>query len=152
MKNLFRNTTAVIMAIALVAVAATISNLTTGKAGAAPDYAVIGHIDTDKLNSDFPMLKTAWEAVAAKKAELEKELNKKAEGQDADAKAKLVDQFNVLYNDYAKKTLDPAYAKLETTVKEVAKEKGVTVILNSSIVIEGGVDMTDAVLAKGGLK
>ena len=78
MKNLFRNTTAIIMAIALVAVAATISNLTTGKAGAAPDYAVIGHIDTDKLNSDFPMLKTAWEAVAAKKAELEKELNKKA--------------------------------------------------------------------------
>jgi len=152
MKNLFRNTSAVIMAIALVAVAATISNVTTGKAGAAPDYAVIGHIDTDRLNSEFPALKTAWDAVAAKKAELEKELNKKAEGQDADAKTKLQEQYNVSYNDFAKKTLDPAYLKLETAVKDVAKEKGVTVILNSSIVIEGGVDMTDAVLVKGGKK
>jgi outer membrane protein len=152
MKNLFRNTSAVIMAIALVAVAATISNVTTGKAGAAPDYAVIGHIDTDRLNSEFPALKTAWDAVAAKKAELEKELNKKAEGQDADAKTKLQEQYNASYNDFAKKTLDPAYLKLETAVKDVAKEKGVTVILNSSIVIEGGVDMTDAVLVKGGKK
>lgn len=152
MKNLFRNTTAVIIAIALIAIAATISNLTTGKAGAAPDYAVIGHIDTDKLNSEFPALKTAWEAVAAKKAELEKDLNKKAEGQDQDTKTKLVEQYNTTYNDYAKKTLDPAYAKLEEAVKAVAKDKGVTVILNSSIVIEGGIDMTAAVLQKGGAK
>jgi len=149
MKNLFRNTTAIVMAIALVAIAATISNVTTGKAGAAPEYAVIGHIDTDKLNSEFPALKTAWAAVASKKAALETELNKKAEGQDADTKNKLVEQYNASYNDYAKKTLDPAYAKLEEAVKAVAKEMGVTVILNSSIVIEGGMDMTAAVLAKG---
>ncbi len=152
MKNLFRNTTAIILAIALVAIAATISNITTGKAGAAPDYAVIGHIDTDKLNSDFPALKTAWAAVAEKKASLETELNKKAEGQDADTKNKLVEQYNTQYNDYAKKTLDPAYAKLEEAVKAVAKDMGVTVILNSSIVIEGGMDMTAAVLTKGGAK
>ena len=152
MKNLFRNTTAIIMAIALVAIAATISNVTTGKAGAAPEYAVIGHIDTDKLNSDFPALKTAWAAVADKKASLETELNKKAEGQDADTKNKLVEQYNTQYNDYAKKTLDPAYAKLEEAVKAVAKDMGVTVILNSSIVIEGGMDMTAAVLTKGGAK
>jgi len=119
---------------------------------AAGESAVIGKLDGAKVGQEFPAMKTAWENVAKQKAALEKELNKKAEGQDEESQKALLDQYNKKYNDYAREQLDPAQKALDTAIAAVAKEKGVTVVLDSSVVHLGGVDITEAVLKKGGAK
>jgi Skp family chaperone for outer membrane proteins len=119
---------------------------------AAGESAVIGKLDGSRVGQEFPAMKTAWENVAKQKAGLEKELNKKAEGQDEESQKALLDQYNKKYNDYAREQLDPAQKALESAIAAVAKDKGVTVVLDSSVVHLGGVDITEAVLKKGGAK
>lgn len=119
---------------------------------AAGEAAVIGKLDGARVGQEFPAMKTAWENISKQKAALEKELNKKAEGQDEESQKALLDQYNKKYNDYARDQLDPAQKALEAAIAAVAKEKGVTVVLETSVVHLGGVDITEAVLKKGGAK
>lgn len=134
----------------LVGIGMGISNLAVLRA--AGENVVIGKLDGARVGQEFPAMSAAWENIAKQKAALEKELNKKAEGQDQDAQKTLLEQYNKKYNDYAKSQLDPAQKALETAIAAVAKEKGITVIIDGSVVHLGGIDMTDAVLKKGGAK
>ncbi|OPZ64890.1 MAG: Outer membrane protein (OmpH-like) [Firmicutes bacterium ADurb.Bin506] len=134
----------------LVGIGLGISNLAVLNAAGEP--VVIGKLSGSRLGQEFPAMKTAWENIAKQKATLEKELNSKATGQDEEAQAALLEQYNKKYNDYAKTQLDPAQKALEAAIAAVAKEKGVTVVIDDSVVHLGGIDMTDAVLKKGGVK
>jgi Skp family chaperone for outer membrane proteins len=149
-KNLPKALVTLFICTLLVGLGLGLTNLAVSRA--AGESVVIGKLDGARVGQEFPAMKTAWENVAKQKAALEKELNKKAEGQDEESQKALLDQYNKKYNDYAREHLDPAQKALETAIAAVAKEKGITVVLDSSVVHLGGVDITEAVLKKGGAK
>ena len=149
-KNLPKALVTLFICTLLVGLGLGLTNLPVSRA--AGESVVIGKLDGARVGQEFPAMKTAWENVTKQKAALEKELNKKAEGQDEESQKTLLDQYNKKHYDYAREQLDPAQKALETAIAAVAKEKGITVVLDSSVVHLGGVDITEAVLKKGGAK
>ncbi len=149
-KNVPKALVVVLVCAILVGAGAGVANLAVSRA--AGEAAVIGKVDGVRLGQEFPAMKTALENILKQKSALEKELNTKAEGQDQETQQALLDQYNLKYNEYARNQLEPAEKALQSAIAAVAKDKGVTVVLDSSVVHLGGIDMTDAVLKKGGAK
>ncbi len=149
-KNLPKALVTLFICTLLVGLGLGLTNMAVSRA--AGESVVIGKLDGARVGQEFPAMKTAWENVSKQKAALEKELNKKAEGQDEESQKALLEQYNKKYNDYAREQLDPAQKALENAIAAVAREKGVTVVLDASVVHLGGVDITEAVLKKGGAK
>ncbi|MEA4884954.1 MAG: OmpH family outer membrane protein [Clostridia bacterium] len=149
-KNLPKTLVTMLICSVVIGAGAGLMNLAVSSA--APEPVVIGKIDGPKLNSEFPALKAAWDNISKQKATLEKELNSKAENQDEETQKVLLDQYNKKYNDYAKTQLEPATKSLKDAIAAVAKEKGVNVVLDLNVVHLGGIDITDAVMKKGGAK
>ena len=150
-KNVPKTLLIVLVCAILVGAVAVVANL-SAVSRAAGEAAVIGKVDGVRLGQEFPAMQKAVDNILKQKAALEKELNTKAEGQDQETQRTLLDQYNLKYNEYAKQQLEPAENALKSAIAAVAKEKGVTVVLDSSVVHLGGIDMTEAVLKKGGAK
>jgi len=149
-KNVPKALVVVLVCAILVGAVAGVANLAVSRA--AGEAAVIGKVDGVRLGQEFPAMQKAVDNILKQKGALEKELNTKAEGQDQETQRTLLDQYNLKYNEYARQQLEPAENALKSAIAAVAKDKGVTVVLDSSVVHLGGIDMTDAVLKKGGAK
>lgn len=67
---------------------------------------------------------TAIENINNEKTRLEAELYSKAEGQDATTIAKLQEQYNETFNNYAQKQLEPVSTKMNNAVECSRQGKG----------------------------
>ena len=149
-KNLPKALLTLFLCSLLVGIGLAVTNMAVLRA--AGENVVIGRLNGARVGQEFPAIKAAWESIAKKKAELEEELNAKAAGKDEAERTSLLEQYNKQYNDYARSVLEPAQKSLEDAIAAVAKEKGVTVVIDDSVVHLGGIDITEDVLKKGGAK
>lgn len=108
----------------------------------------VGVIDVEKVVTDSPKIKQLNEELMAKHKVLEEKLNNdKASLSEADfnnAKQAADTEFSGLRKDLSGKMEN----EIKTNLEKIAKEKNLTVIIKKNVTLQGGIDVTDDMIAK----
>ena len=103
--------------------------------------AEFGVVDMHAVESKAAVVKTVQEEVTTKGKALQDEMNTALEGKTGDERKKVLE-------DYTSEAQNKLKASLDTALNEVAKEKGLGAVLIKDAVPQGGVDVTEDVIAK----
>ncbi len=125
---------------------------------------VIGVVDIQKVFNDAKIVSDAKKQFAAKNAEIEKEITKRQEKlNEASAKKevsaaelkkmedKFVEELKPLkqqLNDMDAELTAKVKKDIDTAIKAIAKEQNITITFDKRTVLDGGIDLTDAVIKK----
>ena len=117
----------------------------------------VGYVDQDRLNEDCPQIKTTLAEWQGKMDELRTESEKQmsdaaASGASDEEITKLQQQIQMKVISMNQGFQNQMRAKVDAAINEVAKEKGIDVVLHSDeqdkVVISGGIDITDDIINK----
>lgn len=108
----------------------------------------VGVIDVEKVVTESPKIKVMNEELMAKHKEIEEKLNTdKTTLSEADfnnAKQAADAEFTALRKDLSGKM----ETEIKTNLEKIAKEKNLSVIIKKNVAVQGGVDVTDEMIAK----
>ena len=108
----------------------------------------VGVIDVEKVVTESPKIKVMNEELMAKHKEIEEKLNTdKTTLSEADfnnAKQAAETEFTDLRKDLSAKM----ETEIKTNLEKIAKEKNLSVIVKKNVTVQGGVDVTDEMIAK----
>ena len=108
----------------------------------------VGVIDVEKVVTESPKIKVMNEELMAKHKEIEEKLNTdKTTLSEADfnnAKQAADTDFTALRKDLSGKM----ETEIKTNLEKIAKEKNLSVIIKKNVTVQGGVDVTDEMIAK----
>lgn len=108
----------------------------------------VGVIDVEKVVTESPKIKVMNEELMAKHKEIEEKLNAdKSTLSEADfnnAKQAADAEFTALRKDLSGKM----ETEIKTNLEKIAKEKNLSVIIKKNVTVQGGVDVTDEMIAK----
>ena len=108
----------------------------------------VGVIDVEKVVTESPKIKVMNEELMAKHKEIEEKLNTdKTTLSEADfnnAKQVADTEFTALRKDLSGKM----ETEIKTNLEKIAKEKNLSVIIKKNVTVQGGVDVTDEMIAK----
>ena len=108
----------------------------------------VGVIDVEKVVTESPKIKVMNEELMAKHKEIEEKLNNdKTTLSEADfnnAKQATDAEFTALRKDLSGKM----ETEIKTNLEKIAKEKNLSVIIKKNVTVQGGVDVTDEMIAK----
>ena len=108
----------------------------------------VGVIDVEKVVTESPKIKVMNEELMAKHKEIEEKLNTdKTTLSEADfnnAKQAADTEFTALRKDLSGKMEN----EIKTNLEKIAKEKNLSVIIKKNVTVQGGVDVTDEIIAK----
>ena len=108
----------------------------------------VGVIDVEKVVTESPKIKVMNEELIAKHKEIEEKLNTdKTTLSEADfnnAKQAADTEFTALRKDLSGKM----ETEIKTNLEKIAKEKNLSVIIKKNVTVQGGVDVTDEMIAK----
>ena len=108
----------------------------------------VGVIDVGKVVTESPKIKVMNEELMAKHKEIEEKLNTdKTTLSEADfnnAKQAAETEFTDLRKDLSAKM----ETEIKTNLEKIAKEKNLSVIIKKNVTVQGGVDVTDEMIAK----
>lgn len=108
----------------------------------------VGVIDVEKVVTESPKIKVMNEELMAKHKEIEEKLNTdKTTLSEADfnnAKQAAETEFTDLRKDLSAKM----ETEIKTNLEKIAKEKNLSVIIKKNVTVQGGVDVTDEMIAK----
>lgn len=130
---------------------------TAGLVGAVPNTAhaatpvtaaTIGVVDTGFLLNQHPDTAKANETIKSEAEAAQKEFDAKAASLGDKEKQELRVQLTQRVGQKQQELLKGIADKLDAAVKEVAKAKGLTVVVQKNSVVYGGVDITEEVLKK----
>ena len=92
-------------------------------------------------NAEFGVVDTKGKA-------LQDEMNTALEGKTGDERKKVLEDYTSRMNVIRSEAQNKLKASLDTALNEVAKEKGLGAVLIKDAVPQGGVDVTEDVIAK----
>ena len=108
----------------------------------------VGVIDVEKVVTESPKIKVMNEELMSKHKEIEEKLNTdKTTLSEADfnnAKQAADAEFTALRKDLSGKM----ETEIKTNLEKIAKEKNLSVIIKKNVTVQGGVDVTDEMIAK----
>ena len=108
----------------------------------------VGVIDVEKVVTESPKIKVMNEELMAKHKEIEEKLNTdKTTLSEADfnnAKQAADTEFTALRKDLSGKM----ETEIKTNLEKIAKEKNLSVIIKKNVTVQGGVAVTDEMIAK----
>ena len=108
----------------------------------------VGVIDVEKVVTESPKIKVMNEELMAKHKEIEEKLNAdKTTLSEADfnnAKQAADTEFTALRKDLSGKM----ETEIKTNLEKISKEKNLSVIIKKNVTVQGGVDVTDEMIAK----
>jgi len=110
--------------------------------------AKVGYVDGDKILAQYPkfmaaqkqLAQTAERKEASAHAAFEKE-------KDENKKAQIVQNLQKEMAQEEEKVMRPILNTVNETVQKVAKQKGISVVVNKNLVYYGGVDLTADVVS-----
>ena len=113
----------------------------------------IGVVDLDQVTNNHPGMNEARQQLAALSRQKENEARTAADKEtDAAKKAQAIQTKRMELVEAQQKLMEPIFTDCQRAVREVATRKKLTLILNKSVVLIGGTDITQDViqqLAKG---
>ena len=130
----------IVLILALVAV------LVCGFAACAADEKV-GFVDDMAILQQFPKFKQAQDqlsAISKKKSDAAKAAFDKET--DQKKKSQIVQNLQLEMRDQEAKLMTPILKQVNDTIAKVAKQKGITIVVNKALVYYGGTDITQDVI------
>lgn len=112
----------------------------------------IGYVDYGRVFSRHPDFASARAALNLEQQKAQQEFREKAPNLDDNGKRALENQLTERMAKRERELFDPIEEKILKVVRQVSKDRGVTIVLQRSAVIEGGVDLTNDVLKACGSK
>jgi outer membrane protein len=106
----------------------------------------IGYVDYSRVFSHHPDFASARAALSLEDEKAQKEFREKAPSLDDNGKRALNNQLTERMAKRERELFNPIEEKILKAVREVAKERGISVVLQRQMVIVGGVDLTNDVL------
>ncbi len=107
----------------------------------------IGFIDARRILQAHPKYESSQkhldEFIKKKTAEARAAAEKET---SADQRMIIIDKARRESGDEEMKTMNPITEEINKVIERVAKEKGVTIVLNSTLIYFGGVDLTEDVI------
>lgn len=114
-------------------------------ANAAASESAIGVVNYQMLISQSPDLQGVDEAMKAEIETAQKDFNEKSQNMNEAEKRRFYTQTQERLANKQKELMDPVLKKIEESIKKVADKKGLSVVVEKSTVVYGGVDITDEV-------
>ena len=124
--------------------------LTQSGAGvaSAADKGAVGVIDARQVMSQHPDRQNVESQMQAAVEEVKKEFEEKSQGMNDQEKADYYQQSQQRLMQKQQELVEPIEQSVQDTVKKVADTKGIAVVLDKSVVVYGGQDITQDVIAK----
>lgn len=114
-------------------------------ASAASTESAIGVVNYQMLVSQSPDLASVNEAMNKEIKAAQDEFNEKSKTMNEAEKRRYYTQTQERLANKQKELMDPVLKKIEAAIKKVADKKGLSVVVEKSTVVFGGVDITDEV-------
>lgn len=108
----------------------------------------IGYVDMQAIFAAHPETAKARTLLAQETAKVEKEFNQKKQGLNQQQQEALLQQYREQLAQKEQELTDNVMKKIDTTIGEVAKSKGLSVVLEKQNIFYGGVDLTKEVINK----
>ena len=114
-------------------------------ASAASSESAIGVVNYQMLVAQSPDLASVNEAMNKEIKAAQDEFNEKSKTMNEAEKRRYYTQTQERLANKQKELMDPVLKKIEAAIKKVADKKGLSVVVEKSTVVFGGVDITDEV-------
>lgn len=108
----------------------------------------IGYVNVQKVFNNYPDVKSAIAAIDLERQNAQKQFNEQSTSLDDNGKADLNKKLAEQVNNKEKEMLGPIQKKISEAIVKVAKAQGVGTVLDSSTIIFGGKDLTEAVITE----
>ena len=112
---------------------------------AASSESAIGVVNYQMLVAQSPDLNDVNTAMNKEIEAAQKDFNEKSKSMNEAEKRKYYTQLQERLQNKQKELMDPVMKKIEATIKKIADRKGLSVVVEKSTVVFGGVDITDEV-------
>ena len=124
--------------------------LTQSGAGvaSAADKGAVGIIDYDTVMSQHPDLQNVRTQLQAAEEEIKKDFEEKSQGMNDQEKSDYLQQSRQRLFQKQQELVEPIEQSVKDAVKKVADTKGIGVVLDKSVVVYGGQDITQDVITK----
>ncbi len=117
----------------------------SGVAQAAASESAIGVVNYQMLVAQSPELENVRAAMKAEIDTAQKDFNEKSKTMNDTEKQKYYVQLQERIANKEKELMEPVFKSVEASIKKIADKKGLSVVVDKSTVIFGGVDITDEV-------
>lgn len=138
----------VALVLAVVFLLSVVTVFTGSPASEAAKGSNIGYVDMQQIFAAHPETQKARTTLAQETAKAEKEFNAKKAGLSQEQQEALLQQYREQLAQKEQQLTEQVMTKIDATVSEVAKTKGLSVILEKQNVFYGGVDITKDVVDK----
>ncbi|WP_371378538.1 OmpH family outer membrane protein [Sporomusa aerivorans] len=119
---------------------------------AAPSEALaaeqIGYVNVQKVFNNYPDVRSAISAIDLERQNAQKQFNEQSASLDDNGKADLNKKLSEQVNSKEKEMLGPIQKKISEAIVKVAKAQGIGTVLDSSTIVFGGKDLTEAVITE----
>ena len=110
--------------------------------------AAFGTIDMARISKEAPIVKTTQEEAETKLKALQEEAKKETEGKTQEEADKILQEKMAKRNVIQSEAQNKLKQSLDSALMQVAKEKNLSAVIYKDVVPQGGVDVTDDVIAK----
>lgn len=114
-------------------------------ASAAASESAIGVVNYQMLVAQSPDLQNVRSAMKSEIDSAQKDFDEKSKSMNDSEKQRYYVQLQERIANKEKELMEPVLKKVEEQIKKVADKKGLSVVVDKSTVIFGGVDITDEV-------
>ncbi len=133
---------------AMVVLVGVVAGITNWSISRADKVASVGYVDMARLSKDFPDIKASRDVLEKETTKLQGEYDKASASLSKDEKVKLFQEYQTKLDAKKESMLAKAFEKVNQTISEVAKEQGLSMVLDKQVVLFGGKDITSEVLKK----
>ncbi len=105
----------------------------------------IGYVNTSVLMQAHPKMEKAQLDMTAAAQKARAEFDSKAEGKSDAEKEKIANELEKSLAEKEKTTIGPIIEDIHKAIAAVREEKGLDIVIDQTLVIDGGVDITNEV-------
>ncbi len=105
----------------------------------------IGYVNTSLLMQAHPKMERAQLDMNAAAQKARTEFDSKAEGKSDEEKQKIANEIEKSLAEKEKSTIGPIIEDIHKAITAVREEKGLDIVLEQALVVDGGVDITKEV-------
>lgn len=110
--------------------------------------AEVGYVDWNAVVANYPGIKQVAQEVVAEKTRLQEQFNTEAKALATDQeKIELANKLNAQMAQFEQGKYEPINKKIRRTILRVAKTNNIDSVVNAGVMIAGGKDLTQEVIA-----
>lgn len=108
----------------------------------------IGYVNPNALLQAHPKMQKAQLDMRTAAQKAEETFRSRSAGKTDQEKQQIATELQKEMEQKERSTMQPIYADINKAIQQVRQEKGLDVILEQGVVLDGGVDVTSAVVQK----